>query len=111
MTEPLANYRPGGYYYRRAYREAESADEQAEIFETLLLDHEKLREWVRDQGLRPPKFEVLSHEVDDKPWLLMPAFPGAQLELGLPEPEHPGQGELLLFAPACAVSLQPTSGG
>lgn len=105
MSEPLVNYRPGGYYYRKAYREADTVEEREEIFETLLLDHEKLREWCRAQGLRPPKFEVLNFEAEDKPWLLTPAFPGAQLELSLPETEHPGQGELLLFAPSSVVRV------
>lgn len=98
MTQqPLATYKPGGFYYRKAYRECDTVDERTLIFDTLLADHEQLRHWVRQQGLIPPKFEVLSIEAEEKPSLFTSVFARTQLELGLPEPEQPVQAELLLF--------------
>lgn len=83
--ESLLRYRPGGFYFRRAWREARSDAERTEIFETLLTDHEKLRAWCRAQGLIPPKFDVIGYEAIAKPELFTHVFPGAQLEMKLPE--------------------------
>lgn len=92
----IINYRPGGLYWREAWREAESLGERQALYFALLRDHELLRDFCRANGLVPPKFELTAAEVADKPWLLT-LLPGAQMELSLPEPGPDHQGELLLF--------------
>lgn len=96
MEDRLPSFRPGEFYFRQAYRDAATQEGRDELFFALVRDHEQLREWCRQQGLIPPKFEFTRREVEEKPWLLSLASSG-QLELELPEPEQPRQGELLLF--------------
>lgn len=111
MSSNVANYCPGGYYFRKAYREAGSDAERAEIFETLLLDHEQLREWCRQRGWIPPKFLVVDLEAEKKPQLFNP-FPGSQLDLGLPHPVVPDcPGQLLFFSVSDAMPPAPPSAG
>ena len=99
MPEKKAlSYKPGGFYFRKAYREADTPEKRESIFETLLEDHEKLREWCRQHGWIPPKFAFTGLEANDKPGLLIP-LPGAQLDLDLPDPDSAPDcpGQVLLF--------------
>lgn len=90
MAEPLANYRPGGIYFRKAFREAPTREARDELFLALL------REWVREQGIIPPKFEMTQAEVVDKPWLFT-ALADGQMELDPPQEESPRRAELFWF--------------
>ena len=62
------DYRPGAFYYRRALRTARGRDEAVVVGLELVSEHERLKAWVRQQGLIPPKFTVLREEALDKGW-------------------------------------------
>jgi hypothetical protein len=70
------SYLPSGYYWRNVFREARTRAELDDYFHALLLDHENLRQWVRERGLAPPKFFATQAEMDEKPLELKPP-PGA----------------------------------
>lgn len=68
MTPDPVSYRPSAFYYRKALREAETVDEVRALGLGLVAEYEALREWVRSNGLIPPKFRVLQSEAREKGW-------------------------------------------
>ena len=64
--QKFASMRPSAFYMRAALRKAKSTTELRAIGLHCVLEYERLREWVRGQGLIPPKFEVLESEGEAK---------------------------------------------
>ncbi len=66
--QPVTDYKPSVFYYRRAIRAAKTkAQAQAEGL-AVCTELERLKEWVRDQGLMPPKWLVTVEEAEEKGW-------------------------------------------
>ena len=62
------SYKPSAYYYRKAIREAKSLEEAREAGCLVVRELEQLKEWVREQGLIPPKRFITREEADEKGW-------------------------------------------
>lgn len=60
--------RPSAYYMRRALRQCEAPEDIRAVGLHCVAEYERLREWVRERGLIPPKFEVLAEEAEEKGW-------------------------------------------
>lgn len=70
MCDQLS-YRPSGYYYRRALRRTNNAEELRAIGLAVVSEHERLKAWVRDElGCIPPKWTVHPEEAAEKDWEL-----------------------------------------
>jgi hypothetical protein len=70
MSNELS-YRPSGYYFRRALRRTNDADELRALALAIVTEHERLKAWVRDElGYIPPKWTVHPDEAADKGWEL-----------------------------------------
>lgn len=70
MTD-MTPYRPSGFYYRRALRRTDNADELRAIALAVVAEHERLKAWVRDElGYIPPKWTVHPDEAAAKGWEL-----------------------------------------
>lgn len=67
MENP-ASFRPSAFYFRRALRGAMSKNEAVEIGLHLCCELEMLKQWVRDQGMIPPKWHIMSSEISEKSW-------------------------------------------
>jgi hypothetical protein len=66
--DQFPSYKPSAFYFRRALRNA--PDKRSAIIVGLAVtdEYERLRAWVREQGLLPPKWRVLKEELRDKGW-------------------------------------------
>lgn len=61
-------FKPSSFYYRRAVRASSSVEELRDLALAVISEDERLREWVREQGLIPPKFTVHIDEAREKGW-------------------------------------------
>lgn len=69
MENEHLNYRPSGFYYRRAVRRAQSKEEAQAIALSVITEHERLKAWVREElGVIPPKWTVHLDEAEEKGW-------------------------------------------
>lgn len=68
MSGPPLSYKPSTWYYRQAIRGARSVEQSRAIGLHVISEYERLREWVRKQGMIPPKWEVDPREAKDKGW-------------------------------------------
>jgi hypothetical protein len=64
----MPSYKPSAYYYRRELREAHTVKRAQAVGLAAVDDLERLKAWVREQGLIPPKWRVLREEARDKGW-------------------------------------------
>ena len=62
------SYKPSSFYFRKSLRQAATKEEAIEIGMTVILELETLKEWVRAQGLRPPKTHIHPSEAEAKGW-------------------------------------------
>lgn len=62
------SYKPSAFYYRKAIRDACTRAELAALALGLVLELEKHKEWIRAQGLVPPKWLITRAERDEKAW-------------------------------------------
>lgn len=69
MNPDPVSYRPSAYYYRQALRKAKTVGQMRALGLGLVAEYEALREWVRAQGMIPPKFKVLQIEAREKGWI------------------------------------------
>jgi hypothetical protein len=60
------SYRPSAWYYRKALRDARTKDEAVAVGMQLIKELEHLKEFVREQGLIPPRRFILNTEAEDK---------------------------------------------
>lgn len=68
IPEGCADYRPGSFYHRRRLRRSRTIKEAVKKGLELVRENERLREWVRQQGMIPPKWVVDPDEADEKGW-------------------------------------------
>jgi predicted GNAT superfamily acetyltransferase len=61
-------YKPSAFYFRRRLRQTDEPAELREVGLAVVTEMERLRSWVRDQGLIPPKWTVDPAEAKDKRW-------------------------------------------
>lgn len=54
----MISYKPSAFYFRAAIRAGKTSKEIRRLALELVKEHERLREWVRDHGLVPPKWFV-----------------------------------------------------
>lgn len=66
--ENLVSYKPSAYYFRKALREATTADRARQIGMHLCTELETLKAWVREQGMIPPKWNLMNSEISEKNW-------------------------------------------
>lgn len=59
---------PSSFYFRRDVRAADDIDKLREISFAIIHEHERLRAWCREQGLKPPKWMVSHGEAREKGW-------------------------------------------
>jgi hypothetical protein len=71
MEKPLS-YKPSAYYFRTALRGATSTEEAVRIGLQLVSELELQKQWIRDHGLIPPKWNVMRSESDGKGWDIEP---------------------------------------
>lgn len=62
------SYKPSAFYLRRRFRLSKDVDALRELGLALVSEHERLRAWVREQGLIPPKWTVDPAEAKEKRW-------------------------------------------
>jgi hypothetical protein len=62
------SYQPSAYFFRKSLREAATKEEAVEVGMVVILELETLKEWVRAQGLRPPKTHIHPSEAEAKGW-------------------------------------------
>ena len=62
MPTTPASYIPSSYFYRTTARATRTHAEAVALCLDLVAEHEALREWVRDQGMIPPKWFVTPSE-------------------------------------------------
>lgn len=78
-----ASYRPSAYYFRAALRAAKTTEQAREVGLQAVKELEALKEWVRSQGLIPPRRFIMDTEAREK----------GLLEFTSPcEPEPPAPG-------------------
>lgn len=65
---PVADMKPSTFYFRRAIRGADNLEEIRELALMLCLSIDLERQWIRDQGLIPPKQVMLEAELIEKSW-------------------------------------------
>ena len=65
-SAPVVTYMPSVFYFRKALRDAVTKDRAITIGLVVCAEHERLRAWVREQGMFPPKWVVDPQEAADK---------------------------------------------
>lgn len=60
------SYKPSVFYFRSALRNCEDLDTAVEVGLVVCAELERLKAWVRDQGMTPPRWVVLKVEAEDK---------------------------------------------
>ena len=66
--ETSPSYKPSVFYFRRALRCSDSHQSAIEVGLVVCSELEMLKQWVRDQGMIPPKFVVHPSEAQEKGW-------------------------------------------
>lgn len=61
-------YKPSAYYFRQGLRSAETIEEAVQIGMHLVSELEQLKQFCRDEGLVPPKWNIMQTEIDEKDW-------------------------------------------
>ena len=64
----IVTYQPSVYFFREALRETSDPAELRRIGFLLCAAYEEEREWIRAQGLIPPKRIILESEARAKGW-------------------------------------------
>lgn len=64
----IVSYKPSVWYFRKALREAQTLQEARDVGLMLCRAYQYEREWIRKQGLIPPKHLYLEQEGADKGW-------------------------------------------
>ena len=54
--------RPSAFYFRKALRDTDDPERLRDIGLLLVTELERTKAWIREQGMIPPKFEVLTEE-------------------------------------------------
>lgn len=67
-SDRVLSYRPSAWYYRRRMRESDDVREVRAVGLHVVAEYERLREWVRINGMIPPKWEVDPDEAAEKGW-------------------------------------------
>jgi hypothetical protein len=70
-----APYKPSAFYFRQELRCTRTRKEAVGIGMHLVAELELLKQWVRDQGLQPPKWNVMRSERLEKDWGPVVPFP------------------------------------
>lgn len=75
MNSPITTYLPSTYFHRQALRSAKTKKEAVKVGLQVVLELEMQREWVREQGLMPPKFLVRPCELEARTLAEVIPFP------------------------------------
>ncbi|WP_157837094.1 hypothetical protein [Geminisphaera colitermitum] len=67
-TPSLLSYKPSAYYFRRRLRGTDDPAQLRKLGLAVVLELEQLKAWVREQGMIPPKWNVLREEAEEKGW-------------------------------------------
>jgi hypothetical protein len=65
---PVTDYKPSAFYYRQTLRKETDPAKLRVVGLTVVGELEHLKQWVRDQGLQPPKWVVDPLEAQEKGW-------------------------------------------
>ena len=71
--ETAASYKPSAYYFRSALRNARTRDEALAIALKLVAELELQKQWIREHGLVPPKWNIMRSESAAKGWDIGPS--------------------------------------
>lgn len=69
MEKKVISYKPSAWYLRKAIRSAKTIEEAQTTGLLAVRELEKLKEWVRNRGVIPPKWEVTEEEAREKGWI------------------------------------------
>lgn len=69
-SSTTTSYRPSAYYFRQALREETNIVRVRELGLTLVNELEQLKQWTRDQGLTPPRWNGTPAEFRAKGWVI-----------------------------------------
>lgn len=64
----VTEYKPSAFYYRQRLRQEADPERLRAVGLTVVGELEQLKDWVRSQGLVPPKWKVDPAEAADKGW-------------------------------------------
>lgn len=64
----VTEYKPSAYYYRHRLRVERDPERLRAVGLSVVGELERLKQWVRDQGMVPPKWEVDPKEALEKGW-------------------------------------------
>lgn len=67
VQNPIS-YQPSVFYFRQELRAARTRAQAVELGLHLCSELERLKEWVRSEGLIPPKWHLTQSEIDSKNW-------------------------------------------
>lgn len=68
------SYKPSAWYFREALRSAETREEAIELGLQIVLEVEALKEFIRDNGMIPPKCFIMEAEAQEKGWPIQADF-------------------------------------
>jgi hypothetical protein len=74
MEKPSA-YKPSAFYFRTELRAARTKREAVQIGLHVIAELERLKAWVRDQDMIPPKWNLMPSEICEKGWADVIVFP------------------------------------
>lgn len=66
----MTNYQPSAYYFRKELRNAKTKDAAIQVGMRAILELEMLKQFVRDNGLIPPKQHIPTSEAEAKGWTI-----------------------------------------
>lgn len=67
MSQEIS-YKPSSWYFRQALRATDDPETLRAVGLCVVSELEMLKEWVRAQGLIPPKNCILRAEAEEKGW-------------------------------------------
>jgi hypothetical protein len=73
--ENVHPYKPSAHYFRRALRDSKCQAEAVAIGMHLVLELELKNDFIRSQGLIPPKWNIMQSEIEEKNWGAVVPFP------------------------------------
>lgn len=68
MQDECPTYKPSSYYFRTEIRRAKTKRRAQAVGLAAVDELERLKAWVREQGMIPPKWRVLHEEIRAKGW-------------------------------------------
>jgi hypothetical protein len=62
------SYKPSAYYFRKALRGTDDSEELRTVGLVLVSELERMKAWIREAGMTPPRWVGTPEESEDKGW-------------------------------------------